>query len=232
MRVADVLTWGIVSVQPEDSLEQVIELMLDRRISGVVVVNEGGELVGMLTEGDLLRRVELGTEKKRPRWLEFLASPGTLAEEYTRARGRKVAELMTERVHTASLDEPLDDVISRMIHHKVKRLPVVDGKKVVGVVSRADILRALGRAMPVTGAQAPRRDDAALLEEARKEVANLPFATDAIEVSIADGIVRLAGAVTDERERNAIRVAAENVPGVRRVRDEMTWLSPLGLSAF
>ncbi|HMO28361.1 CBS domain-containing protein [Enterovirga sp.] len=232
MRVADVLTWGIVSVKPEDSLDRVIELMLERRISGLPVVNDNGELVGMLTEGDLLRRVELGTEKKRPRWLEFLAGAGTLAEEYSRARGRRVGELMTERVLTADLDESLDDVINRMIHHKVKRLPVLDGKKVVGVISRADILRALGRAMPAAREEAPQRDDAALLDEVRKEMAKLPFATDSIEVSIENGAVRLVGAVTDNRERNAIRIAAENVPGVRSVRDEMAWLSPLGLSAF
>ncbi|TDR90023.1 CBS domain-containing protein [Enterovirga rhinocerotis] len=229
MKVADVLTWGVVSVRPDDTLERAVALMLGERVSGLPVVSEAGELVGILTEGDLLRRAELGTEKRRTRWLEFLAGPGKLAEEYSQARGRRVAELMTERVVSIPLSAPLSEAVDLMTRNKVKRLPVVDGQRVVGILSRSDLLRALSRSMPAPNRQVS-KPDADLLKEVEAEMGKLPFATGAIEIGVAEGVVRLTGAIMDERERNAIRIAAENVPGVRGVRDELVWMSPMALA--
>ncbi len=229
MKVSDVLTWGVVSVRPDDSLERVVALMLGEKVSGVPVIDESGTLVGILTEGDLLRRVELGTEKQRSRWLEFLAGPGQLAEEYSQSRGRRVAELMTDRVVSIDLAAPLSEAVDLMTRCTVKRLPVVEGGRVVGILSRADVLRALSRSMPPPSRQVKKSDED-LLAEVEADMAKLPFATGAIEVGVADGVVRLTGAIMDERERNALRVSAENVPGVRGVKDELVWMSPMALA--
>ena len=229
MRVADILTWGVVSVLPDDPLERAVALMLGHRVSGLPVIDEAGKLVGILTEGDLLRRVELGTQVERPRWLEFLAGPGQLAEEFTRSHGRKVSELMSERVVTVSPDEPLSEAVDLMTRFRINRVPVVDGGRVVGIVSRADILRALARQMR------PREDvrpgDDALRKAVLAAVGSLPFAAPDVEIAVSDATVRLTGAIMDDRERNALRVAVENVPGVRAVQDELVWISPMSTIA-
>lgn len=227
MRVADVLTWGVVSVRPEDTIEQAVALMLGERISGLPVIAENGDLAGILTEGDLLRRVELGTERQRPRWMEFFVNSGQLADEYTQSRGRKVAELMTRDVAVVNTTQPLAEAVELMLARKLKRLPVMDGKRVVGILSRADVLRILNRMMAQAAAPV-RRDDVELTSAVEAEFAKLPFGTAGIAASVTEGVARLTGAILDERQRNAVRVAAENVPGVRGVTDEMAWIPPIG----
>lgn len=225
MRVADVLTWGVVSVLPDDPVDRAISLMLGHRVSGLPVIDANGRLVGILTEGDLLRRVEIGTHVERPRWLAFLTSPGQLAEEFTHSHGRKVSELMTERVVTVSCDEPLSEAVDLMTRFKINRVPVLEDGRVVGIVSRADVIRAFGRSMP--SRDETRRSDDELAEAVMKEANSLPFPTSAIEITVKDAVVRLDGAIMDDRERNALRVAVENVPGVRGIKDDLVWVSPL-----
>jgi CBS domain-containing protein len=117
--------------------------MLQNRISGLPVVDGSGKLVGMVTEGDFLRRTEIGTQRQRARWIEFLIGPGRLADEYSRSSGRSVSDVMTRDVHTASIDASLDDIVRIMERHRVKRVPVVEEGKVVGIVTRANLLHAL-----------------------------------------------------------------------------------------
>src|SRR6476660_4790001 len=143
MNAGDVMTQGTVTVDPDDSIMHAVQLMLKRRISGLPVVDNTGVLVGILTEGDLLRRVELGTQKRRPRWIEFLIGPNRLASEYVSACGRKVHEVMTTPVQSISEDTSLTDVVRIMESKQVKRLPVMRDGRVVGIVSRANLLRAL-----------------------------------------------------------------------------------------
>ena len=144
MNAGDVMTQSTVTVDPDASIMHAIQLMLKRRISGLPVVDNTGALVGMLTEGDLLRRAELGTQKRRPRWIEFLIGPGRLASEYVSACGRKVHEVMTTPVHTVTEDAPLTDVVKIMESRQVKRLPVVRDDHVVGILSRANLLARAG----------------------------------------------------------------------------------------
>src|SRR5262245_49556148 len=143
MNAGDVMTQSTVTVDPDASITHAIQLMLKRRISGLPVVDDTGALVGILTEGDLLRRAELGTQKRRPRWIEFLIGPGRLASEYVSACGRKVREVMTTPVHIVSEDTPLTDVVNIMESKQVKRLPVLRDGRLVGILSRANLLRAL-----------------------------------------------------------------------------------------
>ena len=143
MKVKDVMTSPVVSIEPDSTVPQAVRIMLQRHISGLPVVDKDGRLAGIVTEGDLLRRAETGTERKRPRWLEFLVGPGKLAEEYTRAHARKVSEVMTADPLTVGEDTPLEDVVRLMEKRRIKRVPVVRGQEIVGIVSRANLLHAL-----------------------------------------------------------------------------------------
>ncbi len=229
MKAQDVMTLGVISVQSNASVMRAVQLMLQNEISGLPVVDDKGSLVGIVTESDFLRRGELGTQRKRPRWLEFLVGPGRLAEEYVRACGRKVDEIMTPEPYTVSVDTPVDEIVRLMEKHRIKRLPVVENGRPVGMVSRANLLAALARvSREVT---APTTSDVAIWERISAECAKQPWASK-INVIVKHGIVELRGAITDERERQAFVVAAENVPGVKAVRDHLVWLDGMSGMAF
>jgi CBS domain-containing protein len=234
MNAADVMTRRVISVPPDASIEDAVKLMLDRGISGLMVVDASGHLAGVVTEGDLLRRSELGTGRQRSWWLRLLVSPGRQAEDFTRAHGRKVSDVMTTEVVSVDADASLTDIVELMEKHRIKRVPVTQHDKVVGVCSRADLLRALA----VTSRQATQApgddrttpgpgDDRAvrnrLLDALEKETWT-PLAT--LNVTVSDGVVDLWGTISDEQERRAITVIAENTPGVKRVADHLVYVEP------
>ena len=225
MKVSDVMTRDVVSIAPDASVMQAVRLMLQHRISGLPVIDAAGKLQGVVTEGDFLRRVETGTERKRSRLVEFLLGPGRLATEYVHASGRKVDEVMTPDVRTVSEDETLEKVVHLMERHRIKRLPVVRGDKVVGIVTRQNLMRALAS---LALAEHPvAADDAAIRERLLAELKKQSWApVGLIDVVVKDGVVKLSGALTDERERQAIRIAAENIPGVKKVEDHLVWIDP------
>lgn len=225
MKVSDVMTRDVISIAPEASVMEAVRLMLQHKISGLPVIDSSGSLQGVVTEGDFLRRVETGTERKRWRWVEFLLGPGRLAEDYVQAAGRKVGEVMTPDVRTVTEDEPLEKVVHQMERYRIKRVPVVRDAKVVGIVTRANLMRALASLAlaqhPVAG------DDATIRERLLAELKKQSWApVGLIDVVVKDGVVKLRGALTDERERQAIRVAAENIPGVKKVEDHLIWIEP------
>jgi CBS domain-containing protein len=148
MLVHDVMSAPVVSVGPSTSIRDAARLMLMRRISGLPVVKTDGSIVGIVSEGDFLRRKELGTELQRPRWLEFLVGPGKAADEYVHTHGRKVEEVMSENVVTAEPTTPLESVIETMTKHRIKRVPVIVESRVVGIVTRSDILQKLANLLP------------------------------------------------------------------------------------
>lgn len=229
MKAHDVMTWGVISVESSASVMRAVQLMLQNRISGLPVVDDKGVLIGIVTEGDFLRRGELGTQRHRPRWLEFLVGPGRLADEYVHACGRKVDEIMTPDPYTISADTPLDEIVRLMERHRIKRLPVVEDGKPIGMVSRANLLSALASAGSET--MAPAADDAAIRERILAECANQPWAPQ-INVTVKNGVVELKGTITDERERQAFVVAAENVPGVKAVHDHLVWVDAMSGLVF
>ena len=143
MRAADLMTSFVVTAQPDATIEYAAQLMLQYRISGLPVTDSDGTVLGVVTESDLLRRAETGTEKRHPRWVSFFIGPGRLAQEYVHSRGRKVGEVMTERVFTVTPEMPLADLVALMETKHVKRVPVVDQGRLVGIVSRADVMGAL-----------------------------------------------------------------------------------------
>lgn len=225
MNVADVMTRHVISVSPDASVEAAAKQMLERGISGLVVVDAKGELAGVVTEGDLLRRDELGTERHRPWWLRMLISPGRQALDFTRTHGRRVRDVMTEEVVTVSADAPLDEVVEAMEQHRIKRVPVTEDNRVVGVVSRADLLRAL--VVSSRNHTPPATDDRSLRAAVLDAVDHqswTPLTT--LNVTVRDGVVDLWGTITNEDERRAISVLAENTPGVKQVNDHLVFVEP------
>ena len=139
----DVMTANVITVAPHAPILAALQLMLQHHISGLPVVDEKRNLVGIVTEGDFLRRAETGTERQRSRWFEFLIGPGALAGDYVHTHGRRVDEVMTGDVRTVADDAPLDVIVALMEKHRIKRIPVVRGGELVGIVSRANLLHAL-----------------------------------------------------------------------------------------
>jgi hypothetical protein len=180
----------------------------------------------MLSEGDLLRRAELGTGRQRPRWLAFLASPGRLAEEYTHTHGRTVADVMVDKVYSVAPDTPLQEVVQLMERHRIKRVPVLENGLLVGIISRANLLRALALAM--TALPAGTSADEEIRTRLAAELAASAWAPRyMIEPIVQDGAVHLYGTILDEREREALCVAARNTPGVTEVHDHLVWCEPV-----
>jgi CBS domain-containing protein len=225
MKAGDIMTRNVVSIDPDSTVLQAVRLMLQHRISGLPVVDKSGALVGIVTEGDFLRRAETATERKRPRWLEFIMGPGRLADEYVKSHARKVSEVMTPEPQTVSEDAPLEEVVQRMEKHRIKRLPVVRDKKLVGIVSRANLLHALASLAP--SAPPPAASDGSIRDRLLTELSSQKWAPiGALNVMVRNGVVELWGTITDERERQALIVAAENIPGVKAVRDHLAWVEP------
>ncbi len=223
MKTCDVMTRSVVTVQPNTAILDAIRLMLSQRISGLPVVDAAGVLVGMVTEGDLLRRVETGTEIRRPGWLDFLRGPALQADDFVRTHGRRVEAVMTRDVRGVQEDTPLDEVVELMERRHFKRLPVVRDGKVVGVVSRSDLLRVLAdRLSKVPAATA---GDAELRASIEAELRRHNWAAGGqVTIVVTDGVVFLEGIVFDEQEAKAIEVVAETIPGVTAVHNHIDFL--------
>jgi CBS domain-containing protein len=227
MNAADVMTRNVVSVGADTPVREAIRLMLDRQVSGLPVVDDGGKLVGILTEGDLLRRGETGTERKRRSWLEFLIGPGRMAGDYVKTHARKVGDIMTREIVAVAEDTPLAEVVELMERHRVKRVPVVYRDAPLGIVSRADLLRALAQALD-SERNATAGDDDAIRARILADLEKTDWAPrEGLTITVAAGVVRLDGVILDEHEREALRVAAENVPGVKAVEDRLVWVEPV-----
>jgi CBS domain-containing protein len=229
MRVKDVMTANVICIGVDEPVLKAARLMLQNRISGLPVIDKDGELVGIVTEGDFLRRSELGTQRRRPKWLEFIVGPGKLAQEYTHNAGRKVEEIMTVDPQTIGENETLEAVVETMERRHVKRLPVVRGGRVVGIISRANLMHAL--ASLTRDVAAPAASDAAIRDQILVAVGKQDWAPH-INVIVNDGVAELHGVITDDRERSGLIVAAENVPGVKQVRDHLVWVEPMSGMAF
>jgi len=229
MQVKDIMTTNVISIGADEPVVKAARLMLQNRISGLPVIDKEGELVGMVTEGDFLRRGELGTQRRRPKWLEFIIGPGKLAEEYVQTSGRKVEEVMTPDPWTIREDESLESVVEMMERRHIKRLPVTRGGRMIGIVSRANLMHALAtlaRDLP-----APAGGDSAIRANIMAAIAKQDWAPH-VNVIVKDGVAELHGVITDDRERQGLVVAAENVAGVKKVHDRLVWVEPISGMAF
>ena len=191
MRAADVMTPDPVCISPDASIADAIRLLLERKFSGLPVVDARGSLVGIVTEGDLLRRTETGTQRKRPSWIEFLMGPGRLATEYVQTTGRKVNDVMTPEVRTVTEDAPLDEIVHLMERHQIKRLLVVRDSKLVGIVTRANLLHALASVAAET--KPGPASDTSIRERLYAELKSQRWApVGLINVVVRNGVVHLS----------------------------------------
>src|SRR5262245_59676455 len=198
MKAQDIMARDVATVTPDATILHAARLMLQHRFSGLPVVDASGALAGIVTEGDFLRRAETGTLRRRPRWLEFIMGPGRLAAEYAQGAGRRVGDVMTHEVSTVTEDTPLREIVDLMERKRIKRLPVVRGRQVVGIVTRQNLLRALVDNVPPSAA-APVDDDE-LRERILAALGREPWAPLMLDALVHGGHVRLVGTILDDRQ--------------------------------
>ena len=226
MQARDVMTAPVVTVRPETRVEEIAQLLLERRISGVPVVDADGRLLGIVTEGDLMRRPEIGTERHRGWWLRFFGDERARAEEYARAHGSRAEQVMTRNVVTVSDETSVGEIARLLEEHHIKRVPVVRDGRVVGIVSRANLLHGLAAHPDLTP---PMRlmDDRSIREAVLEAFERDGWtAHGRLNVIVRNGVVELWGVVDSDQARRAIRIAAENAPGVVAVKDNLGSIPP------
>jgi CBS domain-containing protein len=225
MRAHQIMTRSVVTVSPETTIVDAANLMLQRHVSGLPVLDPSGKLVGIVSEGDFIRRSEIGTGRKRGRWLQLILGPGQSASDFVHEHGRKVAEVMTRSPLTITEDTGLAEIVELMEKNNVKRLPVVRGESVVGIVSRANLLQAvasLGREVPD-----PTADDDHIRRRIIDALEKNDWCPFGLNVVVRNGIVHLSGVITEERARAAAIVAAETIEGVKKVHDHLCWVDAM-----
>jgi CBS domain-containing protein len=221
MKARDVMTPNVVSVPIDMAVPEIAEMLLERRISAVPVVDASGHVVGVISEGDLIRRPELGTDKPRSRWLRFFMSDEDRARDFMKTHGLHARDVMSQPVVSVSPDATLTDVVNLMTTRRIKRVMVLEHGKLAGVVTRSDLLRTLHarEAMPTEGVP---RDDSSIRERILKTIDEQGWAASAIiNVQVTDGTAYLWGVVDSDEQRKAILVAVEGVPGVRAIEDHL-----------
>lgn len=223
MKAKDVMTTGVVTVSPDTTVNQIANILLDKHISAVPVVDAGGTLVGIVSEGDLIRRAETGTEARPSWWLELLRTSEDKALAYVKTHGRRADEIMSTTLVTVEEDTDLRDIARLLEERRIKRVPVVKDGRLIGIVSRADLLRGLvtARIEPVAGGEDEIR--ARILQQVRREAG---VGDTLLNVTVSEGVAHLWGSVQTEGERRAVIVVAENTAGVTSVVDHLRVLRP------
>ena len=221
MKARDVMASHVITVGPELDLKAVANTLVANGISAVPVVTIDGSVVGIVSEGDLMRRAVSGVERKRSRWLETFSLAEQLMAEFVKAHGRKAKDVMTRKVISVSPDTSLQEIADLFEKHGIKRVPVIENGRLVGIVSRANLVQALathGLAL-VDVAEA----DEALRKVILSNLRKVPWTTalTMVDVIVDHGVVNLLGVVRNEEEKNAIRVVAEETPGVQAVNDHL-----------
>ena len=220
MKARDVMTSPAITVPPDMPVSEIARLLIERAISAVPVIGANGELVGIVSEGDLLRRVEADTDRHRPQWLELLLDSNVAAADFARSHGAFARDVMTANVVTAKPDTELAEIASLLERRRIKRVPVMEQGKVVGIVSRANLLHAL---VAVRRAGTDTVDtDADIRTELRARLGrNSGVDLDRVNIVVSDGIVHLWGTVKSENQRRALHAAASGMSGVRSVEDHL-----------
>jgi CBS domain-containing protein len=225
MRAHQIMTRSVATVAPDATILEAANIMLRQHVSGLPVVDAAGQLVGIVSEGDFIRRSEIGTQRKRGRWLKFLLGAGTAATDYVHEYGRKISDVMTSEPLTVTEDATLEEIVTLMETNGIKRLPVIKGDKLVGIVSRANLLQAvasLAREIPD-----PTADDDHIRSRVIAAIEKNDWSPFGLNVIVRDGIVHLSGVITEERSRQAAMVAAQNVAGVQKVHDHLCWVDTM-----
>jgi CBS domain-containing protein len=223
MRVHQIMTRNVVTVSPETTIVDAAKTMLQHHVSGLPVIDAGGKLVGMVADGDFIRRAEIGTERRRGRWLTRLLGRRQIATDFVRAHGRKVGDIMTPNPATVTEDTPLEQVVQVMEANNVKRLPVTNGDRLVGIVTYTDFVQTL--AALAHDIASPTVDDDGIRDQVMAAIDKAALHPCRFTVAVRGGVVHLNGVVSNEEMRRTAIIAAESVPGVTTVHDHL-WIHP------
>lgn len=218
MLAKDVMTTAILTVAPETDVGEIARTLLDAHISAVPVIAADGNLIGIVSEGDLLHRAEADTRRRPSWWLRLLATPEEPSQRYLREVGRRARDVMTREVITVAPDTPLTDIAAMLEKYHIKRVPVMEGGKLVGIVSRANLLRGVATWHRPTGV---RVEDSALRELLLKALNEAELPMHLVNVTVTDGAVELWGVVDSELQIDAARAAAEATVGVVRLENHL-----------
>lgn len=219
MRAADVMTSNVITVQPDTEVREIARVLLKHRISAVPVVDAGQRVLGIVSEGDLMRRAENDTDKRHSWWLEAVLSLQDRAEEYIKIHGRRAADVMTRDVVAVAEDTPLREIARLLEKHHIKRVPVMREGRLIGIVSRANLLHGLA----AQGADGPRSSTDQLIREQLLHAlsAEAGLNTALINVIVVDGTVQIWGIVDSANEKTAAHVAAETIAGVKAIENHL-----------
>ena len=221
MKAKDLMTTDLVTVRPETSVRHIAQIMLRHRISAVPVIDDENRMVGIVSEGDLMRRAESGTDRRGSWWLALLASAEENAKDYVKSHGKHARDVMTADVVSADKEMPISKIAAILEEKRIKRLPVVKDGRLIGIVSRADLLHGLAAAsldQSAPGDQAIRRAVSTRIRE------DAGVRDSLLNVVVSDGVVHLWGALRSKAERDAARIAAESVRGVKALVDHTSVL--------
>jgi len=222
MRAHQIMTKDVITVTPHTSIQDAANIMLRCHLSGLPVVDDDGTLLGMVSESDFLRRAETGTTHKRSSILQFFASAGKLADEFVHERGRKVEDVMTRNAITVSEQTPLSELVGLMEKHGIKRLPVMSGNILVGIVARSNLLQAvasMAREVPD-----PTADDDHIRDRVTRAINTTDWRPAGFQATVRNGVVHLHGIIFDDHVRQAAVVAARNIAGVKEVHDHLCYV--------
>lgn len=217
MKVEDVMTRNVVTVTPDASVQEIVSLLMRHRVSALPVVDVEGRVVGIVSEGDLIRRPEIAGERLLTWWAAMVASSEARAERYVKTHGQSAHAVMSENVVTVSPSAPVAEVVRLLEKHRIKRTPVVEDGKLIGVVSRSDLLRLLAEALPPADSEAA-PDDTAIVAAIERSFHEQGWDTPWLNVTVDEGIAYLSGVVESDEIREALEVAARGVPGVKAVK--------------
>ena len=228
MQAKDIMTSLAITVGPDTQVDEIANLMYQNHISAVPVVNDQNRLLGIVSEGDLLHRQEVGTEVHRSWWLTLFTSAEQRARDYVKSHAKTAADIMTRRLVTVSEDTPVSEIADLLERHRIKRVPVVKNGQLIGIVSRANIIQALAVRGQGSISQSIASDDSAiraqLLQTIRSE---LGIVGATINIIVENGVVHLWGMVDNADQRKAVEVAAQNITGVSEVDNRLSLFSRL-----
>lgn len=219
MHALHVMTRDVVAVTPHATIEEAAKIMLQMHISGLPVIDDAGNLVGIVSESDFLRRSEIGTGRKHAAWLRFFMGPGRAAAEFIHESGRKVEDVMTRKVVSAQEETSLADLVDLMEKHDIKRVPVMRGKATIGIVTRSNLLQAM--ASLAHEIPDPTADDEHIRERITRAVNKADWHPIGFRVDVRKGVAHLHGLITTDEARRATIIAAENTSGVQDVHDHL-----------
>jgi CBS domain-containing protein len=222
MEAQDVMTADVITVEPDTTVQEVAKRLIENRISAVPVVERNGRLIGIVSEGDLMRRSESGTERHPSWWLFLLASPEKTARIFVKEHGKRASEVMTRGVITVGANTPIQEVAETLEKRRIKRVPVMSGERLVGIISRANLLHGLAAERT---AAASITDDRKIKAAVEKALSQAGVRGSFLNVVVSGGVVNLWGLVETPEEKDAARVAAETAPGAKEVRGNISVMS-------